>query len=78
MSQLKSWVREEIGKPHLADDAILLTRIPSGGIRIQLLDGFCCRPALDIPKAIHEISREDIREGRTKLMHQHPKNHESL
>ena len=69
--QIKSWIREEIGKPNLADDAILLTRLPGKGIRIQLLDGNCCRPVLDIPKALEEIKREDIRQGRNKLLHQH-------
>lgn len=69
--QIKSWIREEIGKPNLADDAILLTRLPDKGIRIQLLDGNCCRPVLDIPKALEEIKREDIHQGRHKLLHQH-------
>ncbi len=71
MSQLKSWIREEIGKPNLADDAILVRRLPEGGIRIQLLDGACCRPFLDIPKPAEEITREDIRQGRHKLLHHH-------
>jgi hypothetical protein len=70
-NNLKSWIREESGKPNLADDAILVSRIP-GGTRIQLLDGSCCRPVLDIPKAHSEINRDDIREGRNKLRHSHP------
>jgi len=69
--ELKSWIREETGNTRLADDSILVTRLPGKGIRIQLLDGNCCRPVLDIPKALEEIKREDIRQGRHKLLHQH-------
>jgi hypothetical protein len=71
VNELKVWIREETGKPKLSDDAILVRRLPGGGIRIQLLDAVCCRPVLDIPKPLAEISREDIREGRKKLLHAH-------
>lgn len=71
MSQLKTWIREETGNSRLSDDAILVRRLSGGGIRIQLLDAVCCKPVLDIHKPLAEISREDIREGKQKLLHPH-------
>lgn len=69
---LKTWIREETGNSRLSDDAILVSRLPGKGIRIQLLDGQCCRPVLEIAKPLEEINREDIQKGRHKLLHAHP------
>ena len=68
---LKDWIRTETGKPGLSDEAILITKTTSGGIRIVLLDGQCCRPSLEIQKELKDITLEDIRKEKNKLLHQH-------
>lgn len=68
---LKDWIRTETGKPGLSDEAILITKTATGGIRIVLLDGQCCRPSLEIQKELKDITLEDIRKEKNKLQHQH-------
>lgn len=68
---LKDWIRTETGKPDLSDEAILITKSTSGGIRIVLLDGQCCRPSLEIQKELKDITLDDIRKEKNKLQHQH-------
>jgi hypothetical protein len=68
---LKDWIRTETGKPDLSDEAILITKTTSGGIRIVLLDGQCCRPSVEIQKELKDITLEDIRKEKNKLQHQH-------
>jgi hypothetical protein len=68
---LKDWIRTETGKPDLSDEAILITKSTSGGIRIVLLDGQCCRPSVEIQKELKDITLEDIRKEKNKLQHQH-------
>lgn len=68
---LKDWIRSETGKSGLSDEAILITKTAGGGIRIVLLDGQCCRPSLEIHKELKDITEEDIRKEKSKLLHQH-------
>lgn len=70
-SGIKDWIRTETGKPSLKNESILITKTTSGGIRIVLLDGQCCRPSLEIHKELKDITEEDIRKEKSRLLHQH-------